>query len=257
MPILKCGRLLSRGCRATMRTWTSSANGTNLHGSIYLRRQQDSVLRALPDGHGLTHLFAGSFVLEEKHLEYLQRLPKLRYFSAGDSPITHVGLEHIGKAKSLVELHLDRTPVSDKGLPNLYSLNNLRTLSLNDTNITKVGLRKLKLALPDCQINTQHKDTVVEAFEISTGFFRRYEGDEKSWVETSRTHNDLLIFSETSRNQDYIGIRDASRNLDIRFPLNGGMSSMSTDGGKTWSEWHVAKKIPQPDFDAELKSGSN
>ena len=94
----------------------------------------------------------------------------------------------------------------------------------------------------------------AEAFETPGGYFFRLAKDSKTWVETNRTGKAEFRFLETGRDSRYVYIRDSSRSLDIRLPLAGGESGLSTNEGRTWSAWHKVKSVKKPNLAAGNQS---
>jgi hypothetical protein len=45
-----------------------------------------------------------------------------------------------------------------------------------------------------------------------------------------------------SRDKDWIRLFDFSRDMALRLPVNGGMSSWATDDGKTWNALYRVDK---------------
>ena len=66
---------------------------------------------------------------------------------------TDDGLAHLSQLTNLKYLWLDGTAVTDLGLANLSGLTKLNLLFLGDTAVTHEGIKKLKKALPDCEIS--------------------------------------------------------------------------------------------------------
>ncbi len=60
------------------------------------------------------------------------------------------GDEHLGNA---VYVDLEGRPITDAGLEHLKGLTNLELLVLGDTQVTDEGIKKLREALPNCNIN--------------------------------------------------------------------------------------------------------
>lgn len=94
----------------------------------------------------------------------------------------------------------------------------------------------------------------AEAFETPDGYFRRYEGNSKTWTETDNLGNEKFRFLETRRDSNFIYIRDSSRSVDLRFQLGVGASGMSVNGGDTWTKWHDVKKVAKPNSNSQRSS---
>jgi WD40 repeat protein/serine/threonine protein kinase len=96
-------------------------------------------------------------------LKHLVQLKNLRLLDLRRTNVTSAGLTGLNALQHLETLNLDSTAVSDTGLHQLAGLNHLTVLSLTDTSVTVVGIAKLKLALPDCQIESDFTDEELAA----------------------------------------------------------------------------------------------
>ena len=85
-------------------------------------------------------------------MAHLQNMTNLTSLSLAGTQISDAGLANISGLKKLVRLSLAQTSVTDAGLAHLYGLTNLEYLSLLDTSATTAGVRKLRRALPNCEI---------------------------------------------------------------------------------------------------------
>ncbi|MBC8871780.1 MAG: hypothetical protein H8E44_20320 [Planctomycetes bacterium] len=65
------------------------------------------------------------------------------------TPITDIGLAHVGRAKTLASLAIIKAPVSDAGLVHLQELKALEVLTLRDTKVTDDGVARLRRSLPN------------------------------------------------------------------------------------------------------------
>ncbi len=73
--------------------------------------------------------------------------------------------------------------------------------------------------------------------EAGGSSFTRITGDlTTTWVETADTADFKTTFTETGRDQNWIRIRDASRNLEVALPIAGGMCQWSDDNGQKWND---------------------
>ncbi len=87
-------------------------------------------------------------------LEHLKGLAQLQLLDLSGTQITNAGLEHLKGLTNVQMLYLKNTKVSDAGLEHLKGLTNLQMLDLSNTEVTdwSVGLKKLRQALPDCEM---------------------------------------------------------------------------------------------------------
>jgi serine/threonine protein kinase len=99
----------------------------------------------------------------------------LEYLDLQGMPFTDAGVRHLAGLKNLSELRLDRSRITDASMPTLAGLQKLRVVNLTGTAITDAGIgklsahkfsflhlggtkvtsdgvKKLRAALPDCQI---------------------------------------------------------------------------------------------------------
>jgi len=85
-------------------------------------------------------------------LVHLHGLTHLQSLNLDGTKVTDAGVERLGKMTGLQGLKLRDTKVTDAGLEHLAGLKQLQTLNLGGTEVTGPGVKKLRRALPDCQI---------------------------------------------------------------------------------------------------------
>ena len=68
------------------------------------------------------------------------------------TPVTDAGLSKLKALENLEELRLDSAGVSDAGVDTLTAFRHLKLLNLYHTLVTEPGYKKLKAALPGCNI---------------------------------------------------------------------------------------------------------
>jgi hypothetical protein len=81
-------------------------------------------------------------------------------------------------------------------------------------------------------------------FSYPKGVFTRFMNDktqEITWVENTQEGN-AFRFTETSETGQYYYLKAINRNLEIRIPVRGGQSHISTDGGTIWRIFQIMKK---------------
>jgi hypothetical protein len=86
-------------------------------------------------------------------LENLKALDHLRELMLGSDKFTDAGLENLEGLSQLENLTLLGTGITDAGLEHLNGLHQLKTLSLGRTKVTKEGVKKLRQALPNCEVD--------------------------------------------------------------------------------------------------------
>lgn len=79
-------------------------------------------------------------------------LPQLKTLVLGDCEITNAGFVELARSKTIVDLFLVRTPTSDAEVEPLAAMKQLTNLSIQGTRITEAGFKRLKAALPKCNV---------------------------------------------------------------------------------------------------------
>jgi hypothetical protein len=88
----------------------------------------------------------------DDEMNYLKRLTKLEMLGFYHAQITDAGLEHVAGLTTLTELTLEGTEITDAGVTHLERLTGLAILELSGTQVTPEGVKKLREALPECEI---------------------------------------------------------------------------------------------------------
>jgi len=115
----------------------------------------DAGIRRLQRFEKLKHLCLDSTRVTDAGLRYLEPLNQLEDLSLASDRIGDEGLEHLRGLTRLRFLQLSNTNVTDKGLEDLSGLKALVSLGIDHARVTDAGLKKLRKALPDC--NVQHR----------------------------------------------------------------------------------------------------
>jgi hypothetical protein len=92
-----------------------------------------------------------------ENLRELPSLPALLQLDLSNTPIKDPDLDRIGKLGKLSRLNLSGSEISDMGLLQLANMKNLRLLAIGNSStrfVSSEGIRKLREALPQCQIET-------------------------------------------------------------------------------------------------------
>jgi internalin A len=119
---------------------------------------------------------SGCTKITDKGLEQLKEQPQLTFLLLQRTQVTDAGLKHLAKLKQLATIALDETNVTDDGLAHLAGLTNLTQVVLRQTAVTDAGMvhltklprlshvdltgskvtdagaKRLKEALPKCNI---------------------------------------------------------------------------------------------------------
>ena len=86
-------------------------------------------------------------------MEHLKGLNELRRLSLDDTGVTDAGLSSLKSLPKLEDLGLSHCKgITDAGLLILAEFESLKELSMFSTGATEEGLRKLRLALPECDV---------------------------------------------------------------------------------------------------------
>ena len=105
--------------------------------------------------HGLTQLqtsYLGGRHVTDAGMEHLKGLPQLQTLDLDATDSTDGGVQHLKGLTQLQTLDLSSTQVTDAGLECLRGMSQLQRLRLTATNVTDEGVKRLKLALPTCEV---------------------------------------------------------------------------------------------------------
>jgi hypothetical protein len=81
------------------------------------------------------------------------------------------------------------------------------------------------------------------------GLFTRFQNTQTqniTWEEYTDEGN-LFQFVEQKRTSEFYFLKAVNRNIEIRIPIEGGQSQISTNGGQTWRNFQLMKKVDQGD----------
>ncbi len=106
-------------------------------------------LRGLRD---LEELHLLSCQVSDAGLEHLRGLSHLRELWLRDTQVSDAGLVQLTALGALESLDLDGTGITDAALESLNGLARIEYLDLSGTQVTPEGVRKLREALPECEI---------------------------------------------------------------------------------------------------------
>ena len=145
-------------------TMTNNKGLSSIEGIVSLRLLRLNWTPLTDDG--LQHIerlpelrmlyLSGTRVTDEvvKYIKVLKRLKALQLSHTG---ITDSGLAALQGFADLTHLGLDGTVVSDVSIPVLTSFESLQYLNIADSELTADGMKKLRAALPECEIVTVAK----------------------------------------------------------------------------------------------------
>lgn len=84
----------------------------------------------------------------------------------------------------------------------------------------------------------------LETFNYKGGTFTRFRNTKTkriTWTETTAEQSQF-DFKETKKDTQFYYLKSINRNIEIKIPLDGGKSFLSTDGGKTWGFFQTMDK---------------
>jgi tetratricopeptide (TPR) repeat protein len=83
----------------------------------------------------------------------------------------------------------------------------------------------------------------VEKYSYQSGYFAKYARQDRDlWKECMVNSPKVYYFDELQRDQEFIILRDASRNFRVQIPVQGGMSKLSMDDGNSWRKLYDLQK---------------
>jgi hypothetical protein len=87
------------------------------------------------------------------------------------------------------------------------------------------------------------KETFTEKYAYNGGCFGKLESaGQAEWKEWKTASPENYYFDEIKRDGQMIWLKDANRNFITRLPINGGASTLSTDGGTKWQQLYDVRK---------------
>jgi hypothetical protein len=88
---------------------------------------------------------------------------------------------------------------------------------------------------------------VVARYAYGGGAFEQLDSkDPIRWREVKTDSDARYAFEEARRDAETIVLRDPARDMAFRFPLKGGRSELSEDGGKTWRPFYLLGAPQKP-----------
>jgi len=94
----------------------------------------------------------GTTKLTDAGLKHLAGLTKVTHLGLNALPLTDAGLKHLTGMADLESLNLENTSVTDAAVETLAAFKSLTGVNLRGTRVTAAGVKKLRDALPKCQV---------------------------------------------------------------------------------------------------------
>ena len=113
----------------------------------------DDGLASLSNFSELEVLWLQFTAISDAGLAHVAETRQLRSLDLRDVPVTDKGMAHLAQLPNLDRVDLSGTKITDAGLVHLSELKSLRSLRLGETAVTDAGVRRLQLALPNCEIS--------------------------------------------------------------------------------------------------------
>jgi hypothetical protein len=86
-------------------------------------------------------------------------------------------------------------------------------------------------------------------FKYNAGVFSRLKNsktNEITWLENTQ-EGTAFQFVEQNATVDFYYLKAENRNINIKIPVKGGQSQLSSDGGKTWRNFQTMTKVKETD----------
>ncbi len=143
----------------------------------------------------LEDLLLGDTQITDAGMIHLKGLTKLERLELHDTKITDAGLVHLKGLTNIEWMSLSGFEITDAGLVHLEDLTSLEDLCLWDTKVTDEGVKKLREALPNCDIH--HLDRRERRCEVRTQVAgrRRRHGTTRS----QRRHSEVRVTGSAQR----------------------------------------------------------
>lgn len=105
----------------------------------------------------LAMLYLTGTAVSDEVVPHIKSLSSMKALQLSHTGITDVGLASLEGFADLTHLGLDGTVVTDKSIPAITSFTSLKYLNVSDTDMTDEGLSELKVALPNCRVESEPK----------------------------------------------------------------------------------------------------
>lgn len=131
--------------------------------NLYAESINDEALKELSSFRNLRELDLSLTSVSDaglKHLTVLEKLSSLTLlYSEGFAgpKVTNAGLKSISEMAHLRTLNLVGAKIDDAGVDDLKQLRNLSKLSVVNSRISGEGLKRLRMALPECRLESDHQ----------------------------------------------------------------------------------------------------
>lgn len=118
----------------------------------------DKGLKELASLTSLHSLDLPALRISDEGFKELAKLKNIKRLNLYLTKISDDGIKELSSLQNLVELNLCDTGVTDKAVKNLALIKSLQSLDLSKTEVSSKGLAELRLALPNCKIQTMTQE---------------------------------------------------------------------------------------------------
>jgi serine/threonine protein kinase len=138
----------------------------------------DRGIAHLKDLPKLQQVYLGGSEIGDDGLKLLaERFPDMAILHIGESRITDQGFEALRGFRRLEQLGTFRLPLTDLAVETLSRLTHLKLASVVDTTLTRDGIERLRVALPNCRIETRRGVYEPDAIDGQAALYFDGDGD--------------------------------------------------------------------------------
>jgi hypothetical protein len=112
----------------------------------------DDQMKSLANCSQLRQAFLQETTVGDAGLAQLAHMRNLQMLNLMRTKVTDAGMKHLARLPKLTYLCLLETDVTDVGLADLAGMAGLTNLELHGSQVTRDGVRRLRQALPNCEI---------------------------------------------------------------------------------------------------------
>jgi hypothetical protein len=158
------GKELGKACfRLIAGSWVSGFPGKEPKLSPFTKEQREAIEKLNEkgnvrigdeeDNYALEYSFSDIEQAGDDDLMLLKTLPTFKAIYLDGTQVTDAGLRHLDTQTALEALDLAGTKVTEAGILSLTRHKHLKSLALNNLDVSPAALKKLKDALPTCEIS--------------------------------------------------------------------------------------------------------